>query len=152
MIGEKLLALSNTMFSDWHAFCDREINYDEFARRMAPTMTEWRALAETAANTTTGKARAPCRSMLRPWPALWKFVDLEGVVPTNHEQERAIRLPVRIRKNSYGSTSMTGALFVTRMLSIVGTARRQGVALLDWLTSARHAYRHLLDPPALLPT
>jgi hypothetical protein len=50
---------------------------------------------------------------------------------------------VRIVKNSYGSASMTGALFVTRMLSIVGTTRRQGVALLDWLKRARHAFRHL---------
>ncbi|MBT9559678.1 MAG: IS66 family transposase [Myxococcales bacterium] len=151
VLGEKLLALSNIMFSDWHAFCAREIHYDEFAKRMSPTMNAWRVLAETAANTTTGKPRALGRSMLRLWPALWNFVDLEGVVPTNNEQERAIRLPVRIRKNSYGSTSMTGALFVTRMLSIVGTARRQGVAVLGWLKRARHAFRHLLDPPALLP-
>ena len=113
-------------------------------------MKERRALAGAAANTTTGKPRALGRSMLRLWPALWNFVDLEGVVPTNNEQERAIRLPVRIRKNSYGSAGMTGALFVTRMLSIVGTTRRQGVALLDWLKRARNAFRHLLDPPALL--
>ena len=89
--------------------------------------------------------------MLRLWPALWHFVDLEGVVPTNNEEERALRLPVRIRKNSYGSTSETGALFVTRILSVLGTARRQGVQLLDWLKSARHAFRHQLAPPALLP-
>ena len=33
VIGEKLLALSNTMFSDWHAFCDREINSDRGSLR-----------------------------------------------------------------------------------------------------------------------
>ena len=150
IIGEQLMALSNTMFKDWHAFCQDEIGYDEFARRMAPTKAAWKTLAEAADTTTTGKARALGRSMLKLWPALWHFVDLEGVVPTNNEQERALRLAVRIRKNSYGSTSETGALFVTRILSILGTARRQGVLLLDWLKNARHAFRHQLDPPQLL--
>lgn len=149
-IGEQLLVLSNTMFSDWHAFCENTIDYDEFAQRMCPTKAAWRTLVEAAVTTATGKARALGRSMLRLWPALWNFVDLEGVVPTNNEQEQALRLAVRIRKNSYGSTSESGALFVTRILSILGTARRQGVLLLDWLKRARHAYRHHLDPPPLL--
>ena len=151
VIGEKLLALRNTMFSEWHAFCEREIDYDALASRMEPTKAAWKLLAESAVTTTTGKARALGRSMLRLRPALWHFVDLEGVVPTNNEQERALRLPERIRKNSYGSNSETGALFVTRILSVLGTARRQGVQLLDWLKSARHAFRHQLAPPALLP-
>lgn len=149
-IGERLMVLSNTMFSDWHAFCEDRIGYDEFAQRMTPTKAAWKTLAEAAVQTTTGKARALGRSMLKLWPALWNFVDLDGVVPTNNEQEQALRLPVRIRKNSYGSTSETGALFVTRILSILGTARRQGVLFLDWLKRARHAYRHHLDPPLLL--
>ncbi len=88
--------------------------------------------------------------MLKLWPALWNFVDLEGVVPTNNEQEQAVRIAVRIRKNSYGSTSETGAEFVSRMLSILGTARRKGVAFLDWLKRARIAFRHQLAPPPLL--
>lgn len=149
-IGEKLLALSNTMFADWHAFCRSEIDGDELAARMEPTKAAWKTLAEEAEATTTGKARALGRSMLKLWPALWHFVDIEGVVPTNNEQERAVRLAVRLRKNSYGSTSETGAEFVSRMLSILGTARRNGIALLDWLKKARLAFRHELTPPPLL--
>lgn len=149
-IGKKLLALSDTMFADWHAFCRQEIDCDELASRMVPTKATWKKLAEEAEATTKGKARALGRSMLKLWPALWHFVDFEGVVPTNNEQEQALRLAVRIRKNSYGSTSETGAQFVSRMLSILGTAKRKGIAFFGWLKLARVAFRHGLAPPPLL--
>jgi len=149
-IGKKLLALSDQMFSAWHAFGRQEIDCAQLASQMEPIQTQWKELAETAEATTTGKARALGRSMLKLWPALWHFVDLEGVVPTNNEQEQAVRIAVRIRKNSYGSTSETGAQFVSRMLSIIGTARRRGVDLLDWLKQARTAFRNGLEPPPLL--
>lgn len=149
-IGKELLALSDKMFSHWHALGRQEIDYDQLAVLMAPIKERWKELAETAEAATTGKPRALGRSMLKLWPALWHFVNMKGVVPTNNEQERAVRIAVRIRKNSYGSTSETGAQFVSRMLSIIGTARRQGVALLEWLKRARAAFRHGLAPPSLL--
>lgn len=149
-IGKELLALSDQMFSIWHTFGRQEIDGDQFSSQMAPIQDRWRQLAEMAEATTTGKARALGRSMLKLWPALWHFVDIEGVVPTNNEQEQAIRIAVRIRKNSYGSTSETGAQFVSRMLSVMGTARRQGVPLLEWLKQARAAFRYGLAPPPLL--
>ena len=150
VIGTQLLDLSNKMFSIWHSFQRAELDCDELASQMAPVQDRWKQLAEEAKATTTGKARAFGRSMIKLWPALWHFVYLEGVVPTNNEQEQAIRIAVRIRKNSYGSTSETGALFVSRMLSIIGTARRKGVALLEWLRQARIAFRHGHAPPPLL--
>lgn len=35
-----------------------------------------------------------CRQLLKVEPALWLFVDVEGVEPTNNAAERAIRLAV----------------------------------------------------------
>jgi hypothetical protein len=138
------------MFCIWHAFGRGEIDCVQLAAQMAPIQKRWKQLADTAETTTTGKPRALGRSMLKLWPALWAFIDLEGVAPTNNEQEQALRIAVRIRKNSYGSTSEAGAQFVSRMLSILGTARRQGVPFIDWLRQARTAFRQGLAPPPLL--
>lgn len=149
-IGKQLLALSDRMFSDWHAYRREEIECDELATRMEPTKAAWKKLSEQAEATLTGKGKALGRSMLKLWPALWNFIYFEGVDPTNNEQEQAVRLAVRLRKNSYGSTSEAGAQFVSRMLSVLGTARRKGVDFLDWLKKARIAFRHQLAPPPLL--
>ncbi len=48
------------------------------------------------------------KNLLKIWPALWTFVEVEGVEPTNNRAERALRGPVIYRKLSLGSQSEAG--------------------------------------------
>ena len=53
-----------------------------------------------------------CREMLKRREALWTFVQVEGVEPTNNTAERSIRPGVQWRKGSFGTQSEDGSRFV----------------------------------------
>ena len=91
-----------------------------------------------------------CRRLLRHWPILWTFTRFEGVEPTNNAVERALRHAVIWRKLSYGTASEDGSRFVERILTVIATARQQGVDLMHYLTDAMLAQRVGLAAPALL--
>jgi len=55
--------------------------------------------------------------LLNVEPALWLFVSVEGVEPTNNAAERAIRPAVIWRRTSFGSQTQDGSTFVSRMLT-----------------------------------
>jgi hypothetical protein len=84
-------------------------------------------------------------------PALWLFVAVKGLEPTNNAAERAIRPAVLWRKNSFGSQSEEGSIFVARMLTVVTTLRSQNRNVLDFLTDAIRANRKGTTSPSLLP-
>jgi transposase len=67
-----------------------------------------------AAGTWCGHAKTEgvCREVLKVRPALWTFVHLEGVEPTNNTSERALRPGVLWRKGSFGTQSARGSRFV----------------------------------------
>lgn len=54
------------------------------------------------------------------------------------------------RKNSFGTWSDAGSLFVARMQTMIETASRRGVRVLDWLEQACRAANLGLAPPPLL--
>jgi len=117
---------------------------------MRPVQMRWgRALAR-AADSSDRKTRALARDLIRQWPALWTFVYVEGVEPTNNEAERALRPAVLWRKGSFGTGSDAGSAFVARMLTVIETARRRGVHVLDWLEQACRAANAGTAPPPLL--
>ena len=90
-------------------------------------------------------------AVLKVEPALWLFVTLENIEPTNNAAEQAIRPAVLWRKCSYGSQSAEGSLFVGRMMTVVTSLRRQQRHVLDYLAEACHAKRQGLPAPSLLP-
>jgi len=91
-----------------------------------------------------------CRRLLRDEPILWTFTRFEGVEPTNNAAERALRHGVIYRKLSYGTASESGSRFVERILSVVATARQQGLDLMRYLYDAMLALRKGRTAPALL--
>jgi Transposase IS66 family len=46
--------------------------------------------------------RGLARNLLKVWPALWTFVEIDGVEPTNNRAERGLRHAVIYRKLSHG--------------------------------------------------
>jgi transposase len=95
---------------------------------------------------------ATCRELLAVEQALWTFVRVEGVEPTNNHIERMLRLAVLWRKKSFGSQSESGCRFVERLLTVVQTRRLQGRPVLDYLCEALVAHRAGLPAPRLLYT
>jgi hypothetical protein len=112
VVGKRLLALSDAMFHEWHAFKRMQLDADEFARRMAPIQADWKQAAASLASGGGKESKALGASMLRMWRALWNLAEYEGVVPPNNDAEREIRRQVKIKKATYGSTSEHGAHMV----------------------------------------
>jgi len=84
--------------------------------------------------------------------ALWTFVDIEGVEPTNNLAEREIRPGVLWRNSSFGTQSKAGSRFVERIMTVVTTLKQQGRNPLDYLTEACEAANRGRSAPSLLPT
>lgn len=148
--GEWLLAESNRLFHIWHAFERGEMTRAEMIRAMRPVQMRTRRALARAADSADRKTRALARDLIRQWPALWTFVFVEGVEPTNNDAERALRPAVLWRKGSFGTQSDAGSAFVARMLTVIETARRRGVRVLDWLEQACQAATIGIAPPPLL--
>jgi hypothetical protein len=83
--------------------------------------------------------------------ALWTFVTVADIEPTNTLTDRSLRCAVLWRKRSFGTQSTTGSLFVARILATVTTLRMQQRDVLDFLTEACTAANLQQNQPSLLP-
>lgn len=101
---------------------------------------------QSGSKVTDKKAAGMCKDILRHWIAMWTFVRVEGVDPTNNAAERALRKAVLWRKGSFGTRSDGGSRFVERMLTITETCRRNKRDLVSYLTKVIEA--RMLDRPA----
>ena len=102
---------------------------------------------EAGAQCACPKTAATCRELLKVEAALWTFVRVEGIEPTNNAAERALRHAVQWRKTSYGTESAAGSHFVENILTVVVTCRQQDRNVLDYLTrAARRCMRALRLP------
>ena len=106
--GETGSELTRRVFAAWRAYQHEHHNRDQLAAEIAPIQTELRAAARA------GFARRRQRNrwhrqfannLLKIWPALWTFVTVDGIEPTNNPAERALRAPVIHRKVSLGTQS-----------------------------------------------
>ena len=89
------------------------------------------------------KTAKTCANILELLPAFFTCCFHEGVDPTNNTSERALRHPVQWRKTSFGTQSAVGSRFVERILTTAETCRRQGRNMLEFLTQAVRALRHV---------
>jgi hypothetical protein len=104
---------------------------------MKPIQEPWSEALALAIENPDRKLAALGADLWNQWDALWTFVDVEGVEPTNNEAERTLRPAVIWRKCCFSTKSGAGSLFVARMLTV--TDRRRGVDLPNWL---EQAFRH----------
>jgi transposase len=100
-----------------------------------PIQTELRKLLRRASRNSkrTRFHRVFANNLLKIWPALWTFVTVDGVEPTNNAAERSLRGPVIHRKLSQGSRTQDGEHFIERALSASVTCRLQGRSLFAYL-------------------
>jgi transposase len=151
-LGIDLLAGCKTMFDQWHRVRDGTLLRADFQHLMDPLSGEIVELLRAGSQCAAPKVAGQCREILKLEGALFTFVRVAGVEPTNNMAERAIRPAVLWRKGSFGTDSEQGSRFVERILTVVTTLRLQQRNVLDYVTSACQA-RLLGQPaPSLLPS
>lgn len=131
--GEAGLAIARRLFESWDRFQDHG-DRRRLKREAAPLRGELRALLEGGSKGRPNKLTwGISKNLLKVFPALWTFTEIEGVEPTNNVAERALRGPVIYRKLSLGSQSARGEQTIQRLLSASVTCRLQGRSLFAYL-------------------
>ena len=118
---------------------------------MTPIRREVERLLQAGSHCDVPKTAGTCRDILKRREALWTFVQVEGVEPTNNTAERSLRPGVLWRKGSFGTQSEKGSRFVESMMTIVTTLKQQQRHVLAYLTAACEAALWGEAAPSLLP-
>jgi transposase len=158
-LGTALVKQQEKLFELWHRVRDGTLKRYEFQLLVQEIRTSLKSLLQEAADHQIGsKEKTPlaktvrtCRQLLKVEPALWLFVSVEGVEPTNNAAERAIRPAVIWRRTSFGSQTKVGSVFVARILTVVTTLKSQQRNILEYMTAACNAAREGNPTPSLLP-
>ena len=150
-IGEALKRQARQMFHWWHRVRDGTLSRSSFRSYMSSVRREVERLLEAGTTCGVPKTEGMCREILKLRQALWTFVHLAGVEPTNNTAERAIRPGVLWRKGSFGTHSAQGSRFVESMMTIVATLKQQQRNVLEYLTAACEAALRNEPAPSLLP-
>jgi hypothetical protein len=149
-VGTAALALVHDLFTAWHRYRNGTLDRAGLQAAMQPVQAAFGAVLDDGHQCPDAKAASLCAALDRLWPALWTFVDEDGVEPTNNVAERALRPAVLWRTGSFGTQSDGGARFVARLLTVTATCKQQGRSVLDYLTAVCTAV-HLGQPiPSLL--
>ena len=150
-LGERLLCETRRMFRLWHRVRDGTLSRAEFRLAMKPVRRRILALLEEGERLSCAKVSGMCKHILKLPEALFTFVDIERVEPTNNAAERAIRFAVLWRKGCFGSDSERGSRFVERILTVRATLRSQQRDLYAYLKAACTAVLNGTAAPSLLP-
>ena len=150
-IGARLLAIEAEVFRHWHRYRAGELDRAGVRGAMAPVQMELAAVLAEGASEGHPVAQSLCRALQKLDAALWTFVTVPGVAPTNNAAEQALRPAVLWRKGSFGTHSPAGSRFVERILTVTASCRQQQRPLLDFLVSAVAAHRSGAAAPSLIP-
>jgi transposase len=151
-IGNRMLEDVERMFTWWHRVRDGTLARTSFRVYMRTVQRRFEALLAEGAKDSHPKTSKTCAMLLKRRDALWTFVYVEGVEPTNNSAEQVVRHGVILRKISYGTHSAAGSRFIERMLTVHATLRRQRRNILDFMRDACSAALQRRPAPSLLPT
>jgi transposase len=150
-IGEGLREQARQMFHAWHRVREGTLSHAEFRVLMRPLRRHVARLLKAGQTCGVAKTEGVCREVCKVYDALWTFVRVEGVEPTNNAAERAIRPGVLWRKGSFGTQSAHGSRFVEAMMTVVATLKQQHRNVLAYMTEICQAAYTGAPAPSLLP-
>jgi transposase len=152
LIGTAILSQTDTMFRLWHRVQQGTLTRATFQKRMIPIRRKIERELKKGAHCGFLRFGGKCRDILEHRQALWTFVHVQGVEPTNNEAERALRHAVILRKTSFGTDSPRGSRFLERMLSVVTSLRKQGRNPFDFLVESCRARMNRTPAPPIIPS
>lgn len=150
-IGLALQEERRQLFAWWHRLKHGAISRATFRRYVAPLRKRVRGLLERGAACRHAKTAGSCKELLKVEPALWTFVRIEGVEPTNNTSERSGRPAVIKRKLSYGTHSPAGSRFIERMMTVITSLKQQSRPVLPYLVEAIQAKLEDRTVPSIVP-
>jgi transposase len=150
-IGDAWRTQARQMFHWWHQVRDGTLTHAQCRVLMRPLRRRVARLLKAGQACGVAKTAGVCREVLKVYDALWTFVRVEGIEPTNNTAERAIRPGVLWRKGSGGTQSAQGSRFVEAMMTVVATLKQQHRNVLGYMTEACQAAYMGLPAPSLLP-
>jgi transposase len=151
-IGQDALRLLGGLFGAWADLRADPTQRPRFVRRARQYQWRLRRVLERGQQCGCDQTANFCAALLKLWPALWTFVTVPGIEPTNNAAEQALRPAVLWRKGSFGTQSAGGNAFVTRLLSVTATCKQHDRSLLAYLTAVCTAAQAGQPSPSLLPT
>jgi transposase len=157
--GAQLLSLQQHLFGLWHRYKDGTIDWPALQHRCRPIRQAFEATlqqvvelgAQRSERTPWARTVRTCRKLLKVRGALWTFLEIEGIEPTNNAAERALRQSVIQRKISHGVQSRQGAICRSRLLTVTTSLRQQGRDVWQFLEQAWIAHHRDGVMPSLLP-
>lgn len=151
-IGEGLQDQRKQLFKLWHRVRDGTLARSSFQTYVGPLRAEVKNLLRQGEACSDEKLSGMCSEILKLEVAMWTFVRVEGVEPSNNDSERALRHAVIWRKTSFGTQSEGGTTFVERILTVAQSLRLQQRSVLDYLAETCSAALEGRAGPSLLPS
>lgn len=147
--GRELLDYAGLVFEYWHGFEQGKLSRKELKVWMAPVRRRFEATLERVVAADLDECSGSCADILAHKAALWTFVDVPGVDPTDNLAERDLRALVIWRKLCFGSQSERGLRFVERIMTVAHTLRKRGRDVLAFLERTVAAHRAGTPVPRL---
>jgi transposase len=150
-IGQRAMDVARDVFLAWKDFKAGGIDRETLALCLQPVRISFEALMRQGICVAHQSTATFCQNLLDLGPALWTFIRVEGVEPTNNHAERVLRRAVIWRKRSFGADSEAGCRFVERVMTAVMSRRLQKLPVLPFLEAAVRAHRSGQPAPSLIP-
>lgn len=147
--GRQLLDYAGLLFEYWQDYKAGKLSRQTLVAWMAPVREQTEAVLAQAVAADIAGVSGACADILAHQPALWTFVEVDGVDPTNNHGERELRACVLWRKRSFGTQSARGNVFVENLMTVAHTARKQKKNVLEFLIGCCQAERDGGPVPSL---
>jgi transposase len=148
-LGRQLLDYTGLLFDYWHDYKAGRLDRATFLAWMAPVRMQLESVLEGGVASGIDRLAGSCANILEHRAALWTFVDVDGVEPTNNHAERELRAFVLWRRRSFGTQSDRGNRFAERLMTVAHTARKQRQDVLSFLTACCQAQLDGTRAPSL---
>jgi transposase len=157
--GAELQGLQQQLFVLWYRDKNSTIDWSTLPLACRPIRQAFVATLQRVVElgyqrgerTPWAKTVRTCQQLLQVADGIWTFLEIEGIEPTNHAAERALRHSVIQHKISHGVQSASGAICRSRLLTVTTTLRQQGRDIWGFLEQAWIAHHRGGVMPSLLP-
>lgn len=150
-IGKDLLQQVDLLWAAWHAYRAGTLTFAELGTTLAPVRAQVEQLLREGHHA-DAQTKTTCHNLRQLEPALWTFLRVEGVEPTNNSAERSQRRGVCKRDRTFGTQTSAGSRYVERILTTTATCRQQDKNALNYLTEVLVAYLYGREAPPLIGT